>query len=95
VTVRAWPAFRPGGERTGHEKNTASAECRHLKAILTSLETWAGPGISADFPREQPWLRRQCRRAVIFTMFKWIYRCLKAAGAIEHLTAAAAYQFTE
>jgi hypothetical protein len=84
-----------GGAKRYGSAGQATSHRRHLKAILTSLETWAGPGISADFPREQPWLRRQCRRAVIFTMFKWIYRCLKAAGAIEHLTAAAAYQFTE
>jgi hypothetical protein len=76
-------------------KNTASAECRHLKAIPESLETWAESGIRADFPREQPWLRRQCCRAVIPVMFNGTYRCLEAAGAIEGLDAAAAYHFAE
>jgi hypothetical protein len=67
----------------------------YLKAILVSLETWPEPGISADFPREQPRLRRQCRRAVISDMFNPLYRCLEAAGAIEDLDAAAAHHFAE
>jgi hypothetical protein len=70
----------------------------YLKAILESLETWPKPGISADVPRETgkaAWLRRQCCRAVISAMLIWIYRCLEAAGTIEHLDAAAAYHFTE
>jgi hypothetical protein len=59
------------------------------------LMTALSGDVSADFPREQPWLRGRGRRAVMVVMFVWIYRCREAADAIEDLDAATPYHFTE